>query len=294
MSERNRSLRWGEERRLEFIEFRLAWEGGVRRGDIRSAFGVSEPQASKDLTEYQSRAPQNAVYDTRAKRYVAASSFEPIFIPDGPSEYLLRLRSLGEGFVDPDESWIGKHPEVDIVLTPAREVDEECLKAVLGAYRASSSIEVLYQSMSADRPKPTWRRITPHAFGYDGFRWHVRAFCHETDKFKDFLLPRILGSQGLGEPGTSGEEDRLWHEKFNIEIAPHPDLEPAQRAIVEKDYGMRKGTAQLETRYAMLFYVLKRLGLLDAPEKKPARSQHIVVANREETRIALKKAEFSL
>ncbi|PZU78642.1 MAG: hypothetical protein DI530_10200, partial [Sphingomonas sp.] len=33
------------ERRLEFIEFRLSWEGGVRRSDIRRAFSVSEPQA---------------------------------------------------------------------------------------------------------------------------------------------------------------------------------------------------------------------------------------------------------
>ena len=75
MQKEERSLRWGEERRLEFIEFRLGWEGGVRRGDIRSLFGVSEPQASKDLTEYQKRAPNNAIYDASAKRYVASPSF---------------------------------------------------------------------------------------------------------------------------------------------------------------------------------------------------------------------------
>ncbi len=27
-------LKWGVERRLEFIEFRLYWEGGVNRSDI--------------------------------------------------------------------------------------------------------------------------------------------------------------------------------------------------------------------------------------------------------------------
>lgn len=294
MSKEDRSLRWGEERRLEFIEFRLAWEGGVRRSDIRSAFGVSEPQASKDLSEYQKRAPANAVYDASAKRYVAASSFEPLFMKDGPSEYLLRLRSMAEGLIEPGESWIERHPEVDIVLTPVREMDEGCLKAVLDAYRLNGSVEVLYQSMSADRPEPIWRRITPHALGYDGFRWHVRAYCHFTDKFKDFLLPRILGSQNIAEAGRRGEQDRLWQERFSVEIAPHPDLGPAQRAIVERDYGMNGGTALLEVRYAMLFYVLKRLGLLEKPEKKPARSQHIIVANRAETDRALHKAEFSL
>jgi hypothetical protein len=49
-------LRWGVERRLEFIEFRLYWEGGINRSDIREFFGVSVPQASKDLSLYQEMA----------------------------------------------------------------------------------------------------------------------------------------------------------------------------------------------------------------------------------------------
>ena len=57
MSEDAAALKWGVERRLEFIEFRLFWEGGVNRSDIIEMFGVSVPQASKDLTLYQERAP---------------------------------------------------------------------------------------------------------------------------------------------------------------------------------------------------------------------------------------------
>jgi len=34
-------LRWGVERRLEFIAFRLLWEGHMNRGDLMDAFGVS-------------------------------------------------------------------------------------------------------------------------------------------------------------------------------------------------------------------------------------------------------------
>ena len=53
------AIRWGVEQRLEFIEFRLFWEGGINRGDIIEIFGVSVPQASKDLTMYQEAAPGN-------------------------------------------------------------------------------------------------------------------------------------------------------------------------------------------------------------------------------------------
>ena len=54
-------LRWGVEQRLEFIEFRLFWEGHVNRGDLMDAFGVSVNQASTDLNRYIGMVPQDDV-----------------------------------------------------------------------------------------------------------------------------------------------------------------------------------------------------------------------------------------
>ena len=294
MAESLMTLKWGVERRLEFIEFRLFWEGGVNRSDIIEMFDVSVPQASKDLTLYQERAPHNALYDKSAKRYVASEHFEPHFLKPDPDGYLSRLRSVAEGLIDLSESWITQVPDTDIALTPRRDIDASVLRTVLSAVRDHRSVDIHYQSMSKDRPDPIWRRITPHAFGYDGFRWHVRGYCHINGKFKDFLLPRILDVGGLGEPGASAEQDALWQERFSVEVGPHPDLTESQKVVVAKDYGMTSGTAVLAVRYAMLFYVLKRLGLLGDAARLPARSQHIVVVNRHETVAALEKAEFAL
>ncbi|WIM13831.1 MAG: hypothetical protein OJF58_004800 [Enhydrobacter sp.] len=288
------ALTWGVERRLEFIEFRLLWEGGVNRSDIIEMFDVSVPQASKDLTLYQERAPDNAIYDKSAKRYVASAQFSPIFLKPDPDGYLSRLRSLAEGLTEPSESWIAHPPQTDIALTPRREVDSGVLQAILGAVREGRSLEIYYQSMSRERADPMWRRMTPHAFGYDGFRWHVRAYCHIDKKFKDFLLPRILRVRGVGEPGASADQDRQWNDTFGVEIGPHPDLTPSQKAVVAKDYGMKNGRAILTVRYAMLFYVLKRLGLLGDAAKQSARTQHIVALNREATEAALQVAELQL
>jgi hypothetical protein len=294
MLENATALKWGVERRLEFIEFRLFWEGGVNRSDIIQMFDVSVPQASKDLTLYQERAPQNAIYDKSAKRYVASAHFSPIFLKPDPDGYLSRLRSLAEGLTSPSESWIANPPETDIALTPRREIEASVLGTVLGAVRSTRSIEIYYQSMNRERPDPTWRRMTPHAFGYDGFRWHARAYCHIDKKFKDFLLPRILRVRGLDSPGASADQDRQWNDTFNVEIGPHPDLTPSQQAVVAKDYGMKDGRAVLKVRYAMLFYVLKRLGLLGDATKLNPRTQHIVGLNREATEAALKAAEVQL
>jgi hypothetical protein len=292
MPEGRTTLKWGVERRLEFIEFRLFWEGGVNRSDIINTFDVSVPQASKDLTLYQERAPGNAVYDKSAKRYIASDHFEPRFLKPDPNSYLSRLRSVAEGLIELSDSWITQLPETDIALTPKRDIDAGVLRALLVAVRDGRSIEVHYQSMSRVRPEPVWRRMTPHAFGYDGFRWHARAYCHLDNKFKDFLLPRILDIGELGAAGAEPQQDHLWQNRFGIVIGPHPDLTASQTAVVAKDYRMDGGSAVLTVRFAMLFYVLKRLGLLGDAAKQDVRSQHIVVVNRAETAAALMKNDF--
>jgi hypothetical protein len=292
MERENPGIRWGVEQRLEFIEFRLFWEGRVNRADIIEMFGVSVPQASKDLAQYQELAPGNIEYDKSAKRYVAASSFKPRFFEPDPDAYLARLRSLSEGLTKTSESWIAYPPQSDIALTPKRDIDTNVLRAILDAVRDSKSVEIFYQSMNRERPDPIWRRITPHAFGYDGFRWHVRAYCHIEGSFKDFLLPRALDCRAPDAPGLPGREDRLWHEHFEFAIIPHPKLTPSQQMVVAKDYGMKDGKCPLSVRYAMLFYVLKRLGLLNDARTEDPRRQHIVVSDRDAVHSALQKAEF--
>jgi predicted DNA-binding transcriptional regulator YafY len=182
----------------------------------------------------------------------------------------------------------------DVALTPKRDIDIEALRLILDAVREGSSVEIFYQSMNKLRPDPIWRRITPHAFGYDGFRWHTRAYCHLEKKFKDFLLPRILGVRGRDKAGAAGEQDWLWNNYFDVIIGPHPDLTESQKKVVAKDYGLDHGSGVLAVRYAMLFYVLKRLGLLGDAAKQNARTQHIVALNRKETEAALKQAELQL
>ncbi len=287
-------MSWGVAQRLEFIEFRLFWEGSINRADLVDFFGISVPQASKDLALYQERAPGNLEYDKRGKRYVAAEKFVLRFLNPDPYVYLSQLRSIAEAAVLAHDSWIAGPPAAAAALTPKRDIDLEVLRKVLDAVRGGNSIEVYYQSMNSKRPEPIWRRITPHAFGYDGFRWHVRAYCHLDSKFKDFLLPRILEVRGKDKPGLTGDADWQWNNYFDVIIGPHPDLTESQKQVVGKDYGFDHGRGVLPVRYAMLFYVLKRLGLLGDATKLSARTQHIVTLNRKETEAALQTAEVQL
>ena len=280
MAQAGAGLKWGVERRLEFIEFRLFWDGGVNRADIIDMFDVSVPQASKDLTLYQERAPHNAIYDKSAKRYIASDQFQPCFLKPDPAEYLNQLRSVSEGILDKSHAWIGQFPPSDTAPTPVRGMSAETLRAVIAAMRQSEAIDVKYQSLS--RPEARWRWVAPHAIGFDGFRWHIRAFCKTDQTFKDFLFSRILETRGTRVSGVTGDADADWHEQIILEIGPHPELSDTQKKVIALDYGMRGGKANIPVRKALLYYALKRLGLDTDPAARRPQDQQIVLLNANE------------
>ena len=272
-------LRWGVERRLEFIEFRLFWEGHVNRGDLMDAFSVSVNQASTDLNRYIGMAPDNMVYDKSARTYIRGSKFDPLFLKPDASRYLSQLRSVADGILDRADAWIGQFPSYDAAPTPVRGVNAKTLRSVIAAIRRSEAIEIKYQSLS--RPEPRWRWIAPHAIGFDGFRWHTRAFCLTDQSFKDFLLSRIIETRGTkpSEVGADGDTD--WNEQVTLEIGPHPELSETQQKVIALDYGMRGGRAKIPVRKALLYYALKRLGLDTDPAARQPRDQQIILLNRQ-------------
>jgi predicted DNA-binding transcriptional regulator YafY len=273
-------LRWGVEQRLELIEFRLFWEGHVNRSDLMEHFGLSVNQASSDLNRYLSFAPDNMVYDKSARTYVRGTAFKPVFDKLDAGRYLAQLRSLADGILDDDDTWIAELPSYDAAPTPARGVNPVTLRSVVGAIRRSETIEVKYQSLS--RPEPRWRWIAPHAIGFDGFRWHTRAFCQTDDVFKDFLLSRILETRGVQPSEVMPTDDRDWAEQVTLEIGPHPDLSETQKSVIALDYDMRDGKAKISVRRALVYYALKRLGLDTDPAARRPQEQQIVLLNRDE------------
>lgn len=272
-------LRWGVAQRLEFIEFRLFWEGHVNRSDLMEQFGLSVNQASADLNRYISFAPENMVYDKSARTYVRGPEYAPHFQKPDASRYLAQLRSLADGIVDSEDTWIAELPSYDAAPTPARGINPVTLRSVVGAIRRSEAIEVKYQSLS--RPEPSWRWIAPHAIGFDGFRWHTRAFCNTDEVFKDFLLSRILKTRGVEASEVTDAADSDWQKNFTLEIGPHPELSENQKKVIAMDYGMRGGKAQIMVRRALLYYALKRLGLDTDPSARKPQDQQIVLLNPE-------------
>lgn len=272
------STRWGPDRRLEFIDFRLRWDGRLNRGDLISFFGISVPQASLDIAKYLELAPANTTYDRSQRVYLATRDFKPLYSSNEPARYLNELLARVTEVLPPELSFIGWAPPVAAAPNPTRTLSAEVLIALLGAIRGHTSVKVLYQSMSSSEPKN--RVIAPHALAYDGFRWHVRAYCNTREQFLDFVIARILSIEPTQEQGPSSESDESWHKIVRLVLAPNPLLEKAHQQVIALDYGMTDGEVVLECRQALLFYTLKRLGLLNTNESPTV--QQIVLKNATE------------
>ncbi|WP_454651322.1 WYL domain-containing protein [Bradyrhizobium liaoningense] len=284
--------RWGAEQRLEFIEFRLFWDGSVNRSDITGRFGVSTPQASADLAQYRERAPENMRYDSRGKRYLPSESFQPRLLRPNAERYLAQLRAIAEDVISPLDTWMGPISDVGVTPVPSRRVDPETLRFFLTAIRAERSVRIEYQSLNDNRPDPLWRWITPHALGTDGLRWHVRAFCHTERAFKDFILSRCLAIGEIGPPEAKPSDDQEWQTFFTVVLIPNPKLSAAQQKTIERDYGMVNGRCELPVRLALLYYLDKRLRLDVAEKQDRPKETPIVVANKKEYDKTLKRIAY--
>lgn len=273
------SGRWGQDRRLEFIDFRLRWEGRLNRSDLTDFFGISVPQASLDIAAYLELAKDNVAYDRSVRAYFATDSFVPVFSRNSSTRYLNELLAVESGVLPQDASFVGWQPTVGAVPVPLRAIETNILILALRAIREQKGLKILYQSLS--RPEPGVRVVNPHALGTDGFRWHLRAYCHTRNDFLDFVIGRILEAEGSDMAGPEASTDTKWNTTVQLVLMANPDLNEAHRKVVELDYGMEKGMVNLECRQALLFYTLKQLGLEDDRHTKPE-AQQIILKNRDE------------
>lgn len=271
-------MRWSTRKRIEFIESRLFWDGKVSRKDLTDFFDVSVPQATKDLKMYADIAPENIKYDRSAKCYVIGDNFKEAMGELNSDSYFSHLSATG---INHDGIFFcGMTPPAYQLPFLARKISRSILKTILFCMREDLSVEIEYQSMSA--PEPTKRWITPHALGFDGFRWHVRALCHRHKMYRDFVLSRIISVGNRKQFGFGHNNDYLWNNNLKFRIAPHPDLPPGQKKSISCEFNMTDGEVILEIKAAFHFYLKRRLRFNIENNKQEINDHHVVIVNNDE------------
>ncbi len=153
--------KWPLRKRLEFIDFRLFWNGRVNRGDIGDTFDISVQQASSDISHYERIAPGNMYYDRGQKTYVRTDEYRPALIERSSQRFLLQLVAIDRGWMTKNETWFDELPPLDVTTLKRRPTSTLILLQVLNAIRDRTQIKIAYHSLTETADAA--RTIAPHA-----------------------------------------------------------------------------------------------------------------------------------
>lgn len=278
------SVRWDLALRYRLIETVAWWEGRLTTGHLIQSFGISRQQASKDINTYISEhAPKNLTYDKHLKGYVPSRQFKPLFIDDSASAYL-HLLNQNHDRAPHIEGLALAYAHTEVLRVPDRSVKPEVLRPILRACREGLRLECEYVSFTT--PDGEARLIAPHTLVFTGMRWHVRAYCEKNRDYRDFVLSRFRGTPELMDDVSENtrEQDGGWNSLVKVIIEPDSRLKPDQKSIIENDFGMLDGQLVINTRGALVQYVLQRYQIDPTKVHAKATAQQIVVANLDELR----------
>ena len=253
---------WAARERLRMIEVLLWWRGSIRRTNLTDYFSISSAQASGDLQKYLDLNGKDISYHTARKRYEAGENFtcklhQPQF------EEGMALLAGGK---NTPRSMEGISSDlsaamVDEALPARRVVKDHVARMVYLAVAQKYSMKIRYLSVHSASKK--WREILPSAFGYDGDRWHVRAWDLENEQWRDFVMARIEDARWPAASTIAPPRDIDWETFVTLKIRPHRELEKEAQDAIRLDYGMANGAMNIRVRKAMEIYMRKRLGLAE-------------------------------
>jgi hypothetical protein len=222
-------------------------------------FGLSLPQATNDLVTYATLSEGGCIYNNRKRRYETAPGFHPRLVLPRLWEDLQMLSRV---------VWSAEGtPLLAVPELPVRQASPGVAQQISRAIFSSQAVEIRYWSARSGGEES--RTISPRAFGDDGLRVHVRAYCHRSREFKDFNLSRIEEVLSSGPCPFRDEVDTDWQRFVQVELAVNRELEPVHQAALQRDYRMTDGRLAFTVRKALLFYTLRRLGFSEPISKSP-------------------------
>ncbi|MGY3996004.1 hypothetical protein [Aeromonas veronii] len=232
--------------RLCYIERQLLWVRRLTTTMLMETFGISRPQAQKDIKLYQQLAPKALKpYQLGIPYYQPVENYEPQLL----SEADLQWQAIEE-YAPPIAAHTTEMPML------SRRHNLRVLARLLSAIEHQRAIEAVISTMKS--PKGRGRRLTPTTIAFVNNRYHVRAFCWDYMAYRDFLIgrfkstPKVVNfSKGLTDWGDSSPaferhkgipptSDVEWEQMVELEIRPNPHLSKDQQELIVTDYELEQ------------------------------------------------------
>lgn len=247
---------WAARQRLCWLEMQLWWRGWVGRSGLREIFGISSAQASSDLQCYAELNPDAMSYHMSRKRYESGPRMRCLLHTPQWEEGLALLNEqvAGVRMVAEEES-----EKVGWVNLPKRSAPNKVLRPVLLAALGEYELTLRYHSISSESARK--RVIVPRAFGWDGYRWHTRAWCKESEEWRDFVLGRMDKVEWPNSVAETLPKDEHWEEEVIVKLRLNPKLAKKSQEALRMDYDLKGDVLEIRVRKAMEPYLLASLFL---------------------------------
>lgn len=275
MGNTTNELNWAARERLRSVEVRLWWRGFVGRKELMEGFGISAAQATSDLQKYFELNEGACFYSTNRKRYEASQEMrcvlhEPV-MEEGLS--LAFNEMVGERW-QRERVWTGHKPGLlGAVSLPVREGESWVQRVLVLAAVGLRRVRVKYVSVKSGQSR--WREMVPRTFGWDGRRWHVRAFCLENQDWRDFVLGRVEEAEWPVGP-EEVPVDEAWDRWVVVKLRVNPEINEVRRRALRMDYGLDGDLLEVRVREAMKSYFLAEMYL--ESETGLALPRHFIMA----------------
>ena len=196
-------------RRFSYIETCLYWGTGLTASHLGEVFGIARQNAQKSISNYRKQHPDNIYYHASKKCHVATDEFEPAYIERDTEKYLDYI-----GGIDSVERYWAEtewsevpFESSDKYLKPPQHRD--IVQTVLSAIKNKQSLYILYRAKFKTRSM----LISAHHLVYANYRYHVRAYDHETGRFVDLVLTRFIEAEKTEKAWVSSLNDERWIKK---------------------------------------------------------------------------------
>ncbi|MEG3695603.1 WYL domain-containing protein [Vibrio coralliirubri] len=220
--------------RLAFIDFKVRFSGKILRSEIVEEFGISEPLATKDLSEYkQLTNDKNIVPKTHQIRL---DTYQPLVEIEARKALEMHFEGFCRHKLQQKESAIYK-----IACDLTAELDAESIAVITRAITDNKRVRGDYISANSDYRDE--RILEPSTVFFDGLNWVFRAKDIKDNStesiFKSFHFSRFERIEPTEDTSESTvNDDNEWNTLIPIQLGLHPDLDEKGKQAIRIEFGM--------------------------------------------------------
>jgi hypothetical protein len=245
--------------RFALLDHQLEWYDGFNVKQVAEQLNLTRQNASVLVQQYKEARPKGTIqYNKSEKRYVTGPGYKTKPSTSGAQLFLDHIR--GQDLISRYrllEEWdpMEEIYFLDLDKYGSPNPEKNIVKLVMLGLTKKRILKIRYQS----RRKDSERLISPNRLVYVVDRYHLRAFCHTSSSYRDFVLTRIFNAevfdQAAHEQGTlinwvSEEKDKAWKTKRVLRFQPNPKLPENVVNTLKRDFPVSKGVLTLECNEA--------------------------------------------